>query len=259
VEAVRPRPTAAGAGADPSGAEYWRAVKGGDFIALRDAQSFESRLAGGGDSSAEFAVGQVRRFALLGRERLAAGPGRAAPRPDGEYRFIELQREGSGPLYLTLIQSEENFALRLYFIPSGMTCGTRDELIDAGQTWLFLPPPDPEDFLSSQLEYAPYPDVPEIKEAGLSEGQFLTRKFIFSPLGPGKSLYAMADDTGAPAIITEYQGEAPPGEEAPANPLLLVLEEGWMREDGTLPDEGGYLTPMLGAPIRPEDLELFPA
>jgi hypothetical protein len=254
-----PRPE--GGIADKGSAEYWRGIKGGDFVGISDAEAFEAALAAsasagaGSTSSVDYAVGEVRRFALRGKAKGGRGPGAAL----GSFSFIELSREGSGPLYLVLVETPENFELRLCFIPEGLEGGTRDDYIDRGDTWLFLPPPDPEDFLSKDLEYAPYPDIPPV------DG----RKYVFSRVGPGE-LYAEALDTGAPSILVEYEaaGSAPgsaPGsaggaeESAPVNSLLLVVEEGWMKPDGTEPEEGGYLTVMLGKRLRPDELEYWPA
>ncbi len=244
----RNSPASAAASGKDEGA-YWKAVKAGDFVSLRDAEAFDLELAAGKDAGSDYAVGEVRSFILRGREDGARL---------GEYRFIELTKDGTGPLYLTLAELEGAFELRLYFIPEGLRCGTRDELIDSGNTWLFLPPPDPEDFKSCDLEYAPYPDVPEVEETDSESGQPRSRKLLYSPAGSGKSLYGEAADTRAAAIITEYAAEAPPGEDPPSNPLLLVLEEGWMR-GGSQPEEGGYLTILLGKTMRPGDIEHFPA
>jgi hypothetical protein len=244
---VRPRRAPIAGTADVNESAYWKAIKSGDFVNLRDAEAFESRLAAGGagdGAGSDYTVGEIRSFVLRGPE---------GSLPLGEYRFIELLQEGAGPLYLSLVEAEGGFELRLYFIPEGLAGGTRDELIDRGDTWLFLPPPDPEDFKSSELEYAPYPDVPEIEVEGAS------RKLVFGPKGPGKSLYGEASDTLAPVIITEYLAESPEGGPEPANPLLLVLEEGWMRPDGSQPEEGGCLTILLGKTMRTSDIELFPA
>jgi hypothetical protein len=246
-------------------ASFWRKAKSGDFVSLSDSEAFDEVLASGGEGPAiDYRVGEVRAFALR-------GPGdfkRGASRILGEYRFIELSHEGtregagsehgSGPLYLAVIDvsgkgdGEDLFELRLYFIPAGITGGTRDDFIDRGDSWLFLPPPDPEDFISSDLEYAPYPDLPEIEAGGRSA------KYIFSRVGPAV-LYGEALDTKAPVIIAEYGAE--PGDDGSEaeNPLLLVLEEGWMRSDGSVPEEGGYITLMLGKVIRPNDVELWQA
>lgn len=258
-EAGRGAPADALSGDD---AAYWKAVKSGDFIGIRDAEDFSARLAApaSAGAGADYTVGEIRSFALRGREAAAARRGAGSSRGAalGEYRFLELLKDGEGPLYLALAEpeagAEGELEKRLYFIPTGLACGSRDELIDGGDTWLFLSPPDPEDFKSCDLEYAPYPDVPEIEEEGLG-----SRKLLFAPAGPGKSLYGEASDTGAAVIITEWVAEAPEGAPVPANPLLLALEEGWILPDGSVAEEGGYITVMLGKVLRAGELEHFPS
>jgi hypothetical protein len=39
----------------------------------------------------------------------------------------------------------------------------------------------------------------------------------------------------------------------------LLVEEGWMLRDGTEPEEGGFLTLMLGKRLDPGDIEHWPA
>ncbi|HET7838760.1 MAG TPA: hypothetical protein VFL04_03290, partial [Rectinemataceae bacterium] len=132
---------------------HWTGIEAGDFLSLTDPQSF----AEGGAAGLDYRVREVRRISVpeaTGRGELAS------------YHIHELEREGSGSLYLVLVAAAGQFELRLYFSPSGFASGTRDRLVDLGQTWLFLPPPDPEDFLSSELEDAPYPDIPPVPEAG---------------------------------------------------------------------------------------------
>jgi hypothetical protein len=250
---------------DKKGPAFWRAVKGGDYLALSDAESFEAALSSGAAGAAvDYRVGEIRDFALVGPGELAEARRHGAPlraaSGAGRYRFLELGKEGEAPLYLAIVEGPGLFELRLYFVPSGLEGGTRDELIDRGLSWLFLPPADPEDFVSSELEYAPYPDVPELQELDAESGRLLSRKLVFARIGPA-CLYGEALDTGAPIILAEYEVSAPEGDSAqpPENPLLLAIEEGWMRADGTEPEEGGYVTIMLGKVIRPSELEHYPA
>jgi hypothetical protein len=269
-------------------AAYWREVKPGDYISLSDAEAFGEALSSASrGSSIDYRVGEVRAFALRGPKDLGRdgpkdlgrdgpkdlgragakdfgrGGARARPSGSGEFRFIELapaaEIEGrpSGILYLAAVDLPEapRFELRLYFIPEGIEGGNRDEWIDRGDAWLFLPPPDPENFLSRDLEFAPYPDLPEIEEGG----RLVKRIYARSSSG---ELYAEALDTGAPTILVEYEADrGADGDvnEAPANPLLLVLEEGWMKSDGSEPEEGGFLLLMLGKVMRTSDVEHWPS
>ena len=158
------------------------------------------------------------------------------------YRFIELRSEGAGSLYLALVEAKADpaFELRLYFIPEGMACGTRDELIDGGSTWLFLPPEDPEDFKTAELEYAPYPDVPEIMEKDGASGEALSRKLPFSSANSGTCLYGEAADTGAAVIIAEYRRRGAGGRE-PSRQSPPPRPRGGLDAERRVPGGGGRL------------------
>lgn len=222
---------------DRSDASYWTSIKTGDYLNLNDYQSF----AEGGTGGVDYRVRDVRRIGVRDRdtERVLA-----------EYHLHDLEREGGTAACFAVVGSGEEFELRIYFVPAGFLVGTRDDLIDHGHTWFFLPPSNPDDFISSQLEYAPYPDVPPIEE----EGKAARREFEIAGFGHSVfGSYRRGSDE-VPVIVTEYAT----GEES-LNPLLLILEERWMRPDGSIPEEGGFITPMLGCAIQPESAEVFPA
>jgi hypothetical protein len=217
-------------------ASYWLSIKAGDYVNLTDYQSF----AEGGSGGVDYRVRDVRRIGIRDQdtERVLA-----------EYHLHELERENAGSLFFVVVRVEDEFELRAYFTPEGFLVGTRDDLIDHGHTWFFLPPPDPEDFISSDLEYAPFPDVPPIEENGKAD----RHEYSFSGFGhPVYGVYTRGRDE-VPTILTEYATE----EEA-LNPLLLILEERWIRPDGSVPPEGGVVTPLLGCPIQPESAEIYP-
>lgn len=217
---------------------YWTSIKAGDYVTLSDLQSFAEAGAGGVD----YSVREVRRVGIRDQD---------SDRVIAEYHLHELERADGPSSLLVVVKSAEDFELRVYFLPQGFMTGTRDQLIDAGQTWFFLPPPDPEDFISSDLEYAPYPDVPEMEE----EGKSIKRDF--QPFGFGKSIYGVYEHGREmiPVIITEYYTE----DETVLNNLILILEERWIRPDGTVPEEGGLITPLLGCRIEPESAEVYPS
>jgi len=217
-------------------AGYWTSIRAGDYLNLTDYQSFAS----GGTAGVDYRVSGVRRIGITD-----ADSGRVV----AEYHFHDLEQSDRSVQSFVIAKAGDEFELRLYFVPDGFIAGTRDELIDHGHTWFFLPPTDPEDFVSSDLEYAPFPDVPPIEEDGKS------RRCEFGFSGFGHSVFGSyrqsADEV--PVIVTEYATE-----EDVMNPLLLILEERWVRADGSRPEEGGFVTPMLGCRVQPESAEIFP-
>lgn len=218
--------------------KYWKGIKVGDFVSLTDFQS----IAQAGSEGRDYRVRVVRDVAVPDKEsgRTVAG-----------YRFHELATGTDSLLYLVVVLVDREFELRVYFLPKGFSVGTRDHLIDIGQTWFFLPPPDPEDFISSDLEYAPYPDIPPIEE-----GESTVER-EYGPSGFGQPVYGSFRDGNeeVPVIITEYATE----DEQALNPLMLVLEERWILPDGTVPEEGGFVVPLIGCVVHPDSVETYAA
>lgn len=234
---------------DRSKAAFWNGIRIGDFVSLADFQS----LADAGASSADCRV--------LGIRDILVGDS-ADGRPLARYRLHELEGPKDSTLYFLALSSGEEFELRIYFEPAEFSGGTRDDLIDSEQTWLFLPPPDPEDFISSNLEFAPYPDAPAFAENGVP------RKRVWSRTGFGRTLYGSyrfdesyrsdgSYDTGGnevPVMIAEYAAD---DADAP-NPCLLVLEERWLDRRGDPLPSGGLVSVFLGCRIDPSCADVFP-
>jgi hypothetical protein len=217
---------------------YWKALKVGDYLSLKDFQS----LAEGGAEGLDCKVAEIR--------DMAVGDSTTA-KALASYRLYELERVGQGPLFLLVLSAGEDFELRSYFVPPGLVPGTRDQLVDRGETWLFLPPPDPEDFISSDLELAPFPDLPALPESG---GPV---KRVWERSGFGQTLYGSYTGRAGevPVIVAEYETR----EEGAPNPLLLVLEENWLDGRGKAIPEGGLVTVLLGSPLDPGSIEVWPA
>lgn len=223
---------------DKQDAQYWRKIKAGDFVSLTDYQS----MALGGSEGRDYQVRTVREVII---------PDKESSSPLAEYRVHELAAGDDGLLYFVMVLVSKEFELRVYFLPKGFSTGTRDHLVDIGQTWFFLPPADPEDFISSELQYAPYPDIPPIED----NGNAVEREY--GPGGFGQPIYGSYRDREeeVPVIITEYATE----DEQALNPLILVLEERWILPDGTVPEEGGFVIPLIGCVVHPDSVETYAA
>lgn len=217
---------------------YWKSIKAGDFVSLTDFQSIE--LAG--REGKDYRVRTVREITIRNSE---------SGQPLAEYRLLELAAGNDNLLYLAVVIVNSEFELRVYFLPKGFSVGTRDHLVDIGQTWFFLPPPNPEDFVSSDLEYAPYPDIPPIEE----NGKAVEREY--GPGGFGEPIYGSYRDgrDEVPVIIVEYTTD----DEEALNPLIIVLEERWILPDGTIPTEGGFILPLIGCVVHPDSVETYAA
>jgi len=223
---------------DKQDPRYWKAIKAGDFVSLTDYQSIDLAGRGGKD----YRVRSVREITIPDKE---SGEALA------EYRLVELSTGNDNLLYLVVVIVSTELELRVYFLPTGFSVGTRDHLVDVGQTWFFLPPSDPDDFVSSDLEYAPYPDIPPIEENGTE----VEREY--GPGGFGQPIYGSYHEgrEEVPVIVTEYATD----DEQALNPLILVLEERWILPDGTIPAEGGFVMPLIGCVVHPDSVETYAA
>lgn len=216
----------------------WLAIKAGDWLSFRDAGNFVA----GGALGMDYRVGARRHIEARDRD---------SGQPIATWTLFDLEAPGRGDCRFGIFGSGEDFELRFYFAPAFFNRGTRDNLVDRGQTWFFLPPDDPEDFISSELEWAPWPDLPAF-DAG--DGEELKRSW--GPAGFGQTVFGFMDGEGGedlPVQLVEYATE----DDSP-NSLLLLLEERWMRPDGAVPREGGYVSLLVGRSIATGDVTHLP-
>lgn len=225
-------------GAEDGAGDPWSGLKKGDYLGLRDLEAFSA----GGMGGVDYRVLSTSLIRLRDRDS-----GRELAR----YRLADLESPDGRDCRFAVLSAGEDRELRFYHAPAVFARGSRDELVDLGQTWFFLPPVDPEDFISSDLEYAPWPDLPPFDEGCGEE-----RKRVYGPHGFGRAVYGDCEREGErfPVQIVEYRTE----EEA-RNPLLLLLEERWMRPGGEVPPEGGYVTVLAGRVLAETEVEHIPA
>ena len=226
----------------PDQAEFWRQLRTGSSVALRDFQALEEAdLAGavtGGGLNYEVTGKRHYTFRSSGGGVLA------------EYLLFDIA-DAETAYVLAAVLTGEQVELRIYYRPDGFQPGTRAALLDHGFAWLFLEPPNPDSFIPYELEFATRPDVPPVRD-GDEEKQL-----DFHAVGHGP-LYGDYYDERArlqvPALAMEYRTTQPA-----SNPLLLVLEEGGLDADGEPVPDGGFVTLLLGSPIDLTQMDVFPA
>ena len=225
----------------PEEPEFWRRLPVGSSVELRDFQALEeahaSGTAGGG---LNYEVSSRRHYTFRG-----AGDGVVA-----EYLLFDIADAETSHV-LAAIVTGPLLEFRVYYRPDGFQPGTRAALIDQGFAWLFLEPPNPDSFIPYELEFAPQPDVPPIRD-GDEEKQL-----HFSAVTHGPQYGDYRDEQAGrqvPALVMEYRTEQPA-----SNPLLLVLEEGGLDADGEPVPDGGFVTLLLGAPIDLSQMDVYPA
>jgi hypothetical protein len=223
----------------PEEPEFWRRLSVGSSVALRDFQALEEAdLTGTGAGGLNYEVTGKRHYTFRG-----AGGGVVA-----EYLLFDIA-DAETVYVLAAVLTGPHLELRVYYQPDGFQPGTRAALLDHGFAWLFLEPPNPDSFVPYELEFAPHPEVPPIRDG--DEEKLLE----FNAVNHGP-LYGDFHDERArrrvPALVMEYRTEQPA-----SNPLLLVLEEGGLDADGEPVPDGGFVTLLLGGPTDLSQMEVY--
>jgi len=205
----------------PTGSLSRRRLRG-----IRDAEAFAQELA---DAGAHETPRARSRFPTIRRGRSEYSPCRprvsrtalelARRRIAGEYRFIELLKEGRS-LLPDLVEAEADPNSVLFHTEARLRTATK--LIDRGEN-LALPPSSQPMTQSSSSSTPLSGRTPKSRRGEKAEAAFRSPASGKSPLWRG-SRYASRG-------VIQNTPPRSRGDAAPDNPLLLVLEEGWILSD----------------------------
>jgi hypothetical protein len=213
-------------------AQFWRALKPGSTISLKDAQALEDSMkAGLGVSARDYVVREVRSIKQL------EGP--------VEWQLFNVE-DGEERLWFLVKIVDEDIALRMYFEVEGLQPGTRSEMIEREMSWLFQEPKDPDDFRCNELGYAE-----EIIQAIEEDGEEKEIRFRIKPQGELHGACTHEPQQSWPqvmmATVVEYASQ-----QACANPELLLLELG-----GESGEDGGVITLFQGCDVRFSEVDVL--
>lgn len=222
--------------------EFWRLLAVKSSVALRDFQALQEADQAGnvtaGGINYEVTGKRHYRFRSHGDTVLA------------EYLLFDIT-DAETTYVLAAVLTGEHVELRIYFQPDGFQPGNRAMLLHHGYQWLFVEPPDPDNFVPYDLQLATHPDVPPVRDGG-EEKQLDFRAVTPQPL------YGDYHDERArlyvPVVAMDYRTE-----QAASNPLMLLLEEGGLDADGEPVPDGGFVTLLLGSPIDLTQMDIYPA
>ena len=212
--------------------QFWRALKPGSTISLKDAQALEDSMkAGLGVSARDYVVREVRSIKQL------EGP--------VEWQLFNVE-DGEERLWFLVKIVDEDIALRMYFEVEGLQPGTRSEMIEREMSWLFQEPKDPDDVRCNELAYAE-----EIIQAIEEDGEEKEIRFRIKPQGELHGACTHEPQQSWPrvmmATVVEYASQ-----QACANPELLLLELG-----GERGEDGGVITLFLGCDVRFSEVDVL--
>ena len=222
---------------EPDHPHFWLQVEVGDMISVNDMQSWTDMLKAANASTfgQDFVVRSALRMraiddhwqsALFGIDQLSAMP-------------------GDQSLWMLVWRQAGQVELSVYYTPKGIQLGTRADMLDRGDNWLFEPPSG-DDWMPNDLQF-----VHQVTHSGTNES--------------GTEVEQVFKQSAAPAafgLATAYPGNRSVRSlrlvrwrcpEAMHNPLMLLVEFGAMERM-----EGGHLQLLLGTSVRPDELDVPP-
>lgn len=124
---------------DKSSASFWRGLKPGDQVVLKDTQSIEDGMAQGrGTDGLHHQITKVTNIKEL----------------NGLCEWILLSLDSEDELMVMVKIVDEQIDLRIYAPAGDLEIGDRVDMLDDDQLWLFEPPEDEEDFEPTELKFA---------------------------------------------------------------------------------------------------------
>lgn len=242
-------------------ASHWDRLKPGDHINLKDRQTLELLM---GEGARSFALGAdltVRRVQrIVERNDLM------------QWSVCELEgiplKDAEDTWYLVVKRVDEEFDLRVMFVPSDFRPGTRADMMNWGVRWLFKPPEDENHFRPGELDF-----TDEIDQT-LDDG----RTVVYRAKAQGILFGTMTEEPRRSgleqpqfAAVLEYRADAECD-----NPELLLLELGGVK----LPNfkgvesaeqaraieaaardasrDGGLIVFMQGVNVGTQDVDVLP-
>ena len=226
---------------DKNDPKTWRdTVKVGDILTLTDEQTLADLM----DEKAANALRGLD-LTIVEKERIK--------QQDGDFEFIWFELEGyksegrDVPLWLAvkIAKGARDLDLRIYFQPDDFEAGGREDVIDAGNHWLFEPPEDEDDFILGELEHASTINNDD-EEAG---------KVVFEAKTPTVFGECWRASETEPIFIsiTEYLAN-----KACKNPECITIEYGGLDEDGNQSDEGGFVVFRQGETTDANSIDIMP-
>jgi len=224
---------------DPSDVREWRNLRPGSTILLKDERSMMQMLqAGGSLQPMECVVDEITRIVVnegVGEFLICHMPNSVDPDENGT------------DLWFASLFVDGNHDHRLYFEPADrFEPGTRDEILDRGDNFIFLPPEDPDDFVPTDLEFTGN------TFHGDDEYDSNGRPTLFGDAIVEPRMTGMQDEMFA--AIRELSS---PGCD---NPEMMIIEIGGINpnDDYLTQDRGGLVRLWIGRQVKDNDFEVIP-
>jgi len=234
--------------------EFWKKIKADSLIRISDLQALESsRKSGKGIEPVQYHVRGIREIQQYDSQF-------ESTLPTTWFMFqVEDSDDSQNILIARVVKDgvKDIVDVGLFYTPPEYESATRRQLVENDFRWIFDAPEDPESFNPKKdccnLEFAdctnenmpPFTEMVDGKEQEI----FVTykRKMLGTQFG-----VCFEDGSKIPIMITEYSAK-----EDYKNPRFVVMEEGFLEEDGTPKGEGGLVTILFGCSIDPVEIDVL--
>lgn len=220
---------------DPFASSYWKNLRVGDILTVKDQQTIEALMRTKGRSYARGLDLRVKIKHVI------------TERNDGmHWYWYDLEWDDVSGLenrHLVVKIVDDAFDARILSEPADFPQGSRYDLLDQGHEWLFLPPEDEDNYNPEDLSF-----TEEII-------QTLDEQEIVYKIKPQGTLFGEMTTTPKQSgirdpqfvSIVEYSSE-----QQCASPELILLEIGAARGDG-------FIMMLQGSNVSPHEIEVTPA
>lgn len=219
--------------------DFWRSVRPGSTIILKDEQTLADMIASG----EALATGRDYNVEEIWRVRES--------RDIAEWQFFRIRSpHDEDATWLMIKSAGDQLSAGVYFEADGFTPGNREELLQQEMFWVFAEPRDPNNYRLLDLHFAQHlyfnvdlnGDIREAEFAKMGNMEFHGK----ASADPAPGNLGFADSTRMMGTVVEYLTTLPV-----PNPKVVFLETG-------VPNERGGLIRMLqGADIPVGDIEVL--
>jgi hypothetical protein len=219
----------------PYTARFWRNLKVGSTVILKDEQTLQDMIAGGE------ALASGRDYHLEEAWRIRES------RDIAEWQFLRIRSPKDEDATWLLIKSAgDKMSAGVYFEADGFESATRSELLQQDVFWIFNEPRDPSNYKPLDLEYASHlyfnleldGEVREVEFTKLGNREFHGNALVDPP---------QRDSDRMLGSVAEYETML-----AVPNPKVVFFEAGLPGADG------GLIRMLQGAEIPIGDIEVLP-
>lgn len=220
---------------DLHSARFWRQLKPGSTVILKDEQTLQDMI----ESGETLAAGRDYNVDAVWRIRES--------RDVAEWQFFRIRSHRDEDSTWLLIKSAgDQISAGVYFEADGFPAGTRRDILNQELFWVFSEPKDPNNYKLLDLTYATHLYFNVDLNGETREAEF-TKIGDIEFHGNASADPPMADNDRMIGTVAEYETML-----SVPNPRVVFFEVGTPKSDG------GLIRMLQGAEIRMSDIEVLP-